>query len=152
MNSLEPGSHMLAKKTVYLFDTDFNFLSEMSAHTDWDIGNVSSVSNNASTCMACIFWNSNLLNSVTNLFSSPPSIFFISLAQNQIKKCLSMVFTVTVVWCIHWWYHHCKTFFCWFFSNENVCLYRHHYVKFISYVLLFCQPIKGFSFYLHLIG
>ena len=24
MNSLEPGSHMLAKKTAYLFDTDFN--------------------------------------------------------------------------------------------------------------------------------
>ena len=25
MNSLEPGSHMLAKKTAYLFDTDFKF-------------------------------------------------------------------------------------------------------------------------------
>ena len=24
MNSLEPGSHMLAKKTAYLFDTDLN--------------------------------------------------------------------------------------------------------------------------------
>ena len=24
MNSLEPGSHMLAKKTAYFFDTDFN--------------------------------------------------------------------------------------------------------------------------------
>ena len=24
MNSLEPGSHMLAKKTAYLFDTDFS--------------------------------------------------------------------------------------------------------------------------------
>ena len=26
MNSLEPGSHILAKNTAYLFDTDFNFL------------------------------------------------------------------------------------------------------------------------------
>ena len=25
MNSLEPGSHILAKKTAYLFDKDFNF-------------------------------------------------------------------------------------------------------------------------------
>ena len=32
MNSLEPGSHMLAKKTAYLFDTDFNTLSLLELH------------------------------------------------------------------------------------------------------------------------
>ena len=44
MNSLEPGSHMLAKKTAYLFDTDFNsmpylllfFLGDAFNDTFWN--------------------------------------------------------------------------------------------------------------------
>ena len=29
MNSLEPGSHILVKKTAYLFDTEFNIDCQM---------------------------------------------------------------------------------------------------------------------------